>query len=92
MDNWFLMVRNDEIVGGGKNVVFDGSFDRVIPTTEQFARQGMKLDLINGDLVVKENVVIKTIEELNEESLELVKEITDSPVKEELEIVTPINF
>lgn len=89
---WGLKIKDNKIIGGGSDIVFDGTFDYIIPTTEQFSRQGMKLDLIDGKLIVKEGMKINTVEELNLESFNLANEFTTPESTVEIELQVPINI
>ncbi|MDU0479935.1 hypothetical protein [Staphylococcus chromogenes] len=80
--NWllFLNYENGEyhIKQAGSNLVPSEAYDKVLPTTEQIARQPEKVYFDGEKLKLKENETLLTIDELNQrdDSLNLVEEIT----------------
>lgn len=63
-----------EIVKSGFNIVPTEAYDKVLPTTEQIARQSDKVFFDGEKLKLKENETLLSIEELDSELNELTVE------------------
>lgn len=79
--NWllFLNYENGEyhIKQAGSNLVPSEAYDKVLPTTEQIARQPEKVYFDGENLKLKENETLLTIDELNQrdDNLNVVEEV-----------------
>ena len=86
--NWLLFLKYEngkyEIKQAGSNIVPTEAYDKVLPTTEQIARQHEKIHFDGEKLRLNEGETLLTVEELNNkisepiiEPKEEVKEIFD---------------
>lgn len=77
--NWLLFLKlidsKYEIIQAGSNIVPTDEFDKVLPTTEQIARQPEKVYFDGKKLNLREGEILKTLDELNEgEEINVIKE------------------
>lgn len=88
---WGIKVKDGQIIGAGLNIIFDGTFDYVIPTTEQYARQIKHLELINGELRIKDGADIESLEEIHQRLQEEEEEFVGNIEEPEVKLITPVN-
>ncbi|WJP97058.1 hypothetical protein [Macrococcus bovicus] len=66
---WALLIKEIDgqpiIVKAGLNMMVDDNYSATIITDEQHARQIDKLTVVDGQIVVKEGMVLLSIEDLN---------------------------
>lgn len=76
--NWLLFLKYEngkyEIKQAGSNIVPTEAYDKVLPTTEQIARQHEKVYFDGEKLKLNEGETLLTVEELNE--------LKESPLEE----------
>lgn len=69
MNVWALFIKEEDgfekIVKGGLNLVDDGEYSRMIITDELHARQIDKLEIVDGQLKVREGLDLTPLKELN---------------------------
>lgn len=67
--NWLLFLKYEngkyEIKQAGSNIVPTEAYDKVLPTTEQIARQHEKIHFDGEKLRLNEGETLLTVEELN---------------------------
>ncbi|UTH13289.1 hypothetical protein [Macrococcus equipercicus] len=67
---WALLIKEIDgqpvIVKGGLNMMVDDNYSATIITDEQHARQIDKLEIVNGEIRVKDGVELTPLETLNE--------------------------
>lgn len=86
--NWLLFLKYEngkyEIKQAGSNIVPTEAYDKVLPTTEQIARQHEKIHFDGEKLRLNEGETLLTVEELNE--------LRTSPLEEETKQAQPVIF
>lgn len=87
--NWLLFLKlidgKYEIIQAGANIVPTDEFDKVLPTTEQIARQPEKVYFDGEKLKLREGERLKTIDELNEDEESIVTKDEQSNIIYDIE-------
>lgn len=91
MNIWSICTKlidgKEEIVTAGCNLIIADNYHRTLITDEVFAKQIEKLEIIDGELHIKEGATLQSLFELDSNNTELLSAATDS-----VEIVQPVNL
>lgn len=87
--NWLLFLKLDDegnfnIVQAGSDIVPTQSFDKVLRTTEQVARQANKVYFDGTNIRLKEGETLLTVDELNEVLADEIPDVREEHLEPEV--------
>lgn len=87
--NWLLFLKLDDegnfnIVQAGSDIVPTQSFDKVLRTTEQVARQANKVYFDGTNIRLKEGETLLTVDELNEVLADEIPDVREERLEPEV--------